>query len=296
VDRLACQRFAAANRDRGMPYLTQTLEARQRGASSLLPGARSLLVVARSYHQPALDGQRLAVARYALGKDYHLVLRRDLARLMFKVRGGAPGLDYRLCVATSPLLERAYAQRAGLGWIGHSGMLLSRGLGSYTLLGSVVMDQDLAPTSTAAPAVDDGCGHCRSCIEACPTAAIVAPRVLDPQRCLSYWTVEHRGPFDATTPALGGRVFGCDRCQEVCPINRGARPGRDGRLAARPQLRALDAAAVRELDDADLRSCIAGSALTRAGLVGLRRNARAACTGDDGKKGQAGASDDGEKD
>ncbi|MFH1812105.1 MAG: tRNA epoxyqueuosine(34) reductase QueG [Pseudomonadota bacterium] len=274
VDRMAWQRFVALGYDVGMPFLRQTHQARERGAAGLIARARSVLVVARSYRRPELDRAGLAVARYALGKDYHLVLRRDLARMMFRVRDQAPGLDYRLCVDTSPLLERALARQAGLGWIGHNGMLISRPLGSYTLLGAVILDLDLEPLPALDEASAPGCGRCTACMTACPTGAIVAPAVVDPRRCISYWTIEHRGRFSADTPDLDGWVFGCDRCQEICPVSGGDRLGRDPRLEPRAGLRALDAQAILELDDKNLRARIAGSPVTRAGLAGLRRNAR----------------------
>ncbi len=273
ADRQAWLAFVDRGAHAGMDYLADTRTQRAEGAIALLPTVRSVLVVARSYHTPELDRSHPAVARYALGKDYHRVLRQDLARLLKDVRRQLPALNFRLCVDTAPLLERAYARRAGLGWIGKNGMLLSRQLGSYTLLALALLDHPFSPLPAWPEPDREQCGRCTTCLEACPTGALVAPGVLEPSRCISYWSIEHRGAFSADAPQYPRWLFGCDRCQEVCPLNREARAGSCPRLAPRAGVLELSAERIEALDDAELTRRIAGTPLRRSGLEGLRRNA-----------------------
>lgn len=287
-DKNAWLSYLKAGHQAGMDYLEKTREPRAAGARALLPGAQSVLVVARSYHQPQLDKKRPVIARYALGKDYHKTLRADLARLMKHARSSLRlAGDYRLCVDTAPLLERAYARKAGLGWIGRSGMLVSQQLGSYTLLGAVLLGEKLPVRSAFSQQSLIGCGSCRACVTSCPTQAISASEVkdhatdkinapghVDAGRCISYWTIEHRGAFDDVTPDYDRWIFGCDRCQEVCPLNHKARAGSDPRLQARATVLDLQAEQILQKDDDLIRSKIAGTPVKRAGLTGLRRNAR----------------------
>lgn len=292
-DKQAWLAFLDAGQHGHLNYLRDSREARAQGAQALLPEVGSVLVVAQSYHQPALDKTRPAIARYAMGKDYHKTLRTDLARLMKRAVVELQ-LDptYRLCVDTAPLLERAYARRAGLGWIGRNGMLVSRQLGSYTLLGAVLLKSELPSLSAFDPASLVGCGACRACVSSCPTGAILdvsetdysakrrehwptnLPGRIDARRCIATWSIEHRGEFSDATPDYQRWIFGCDRCQEVCPLNVKAAAASDPRLWARPALRDLNSQQIQDQDDSALSACIAGSPVKRAGVAGLRRNAR----------------------
>ena len=284
-DKNAWLQYLQAGHHAGMDYLEQSRDLRAAGARSLLADAHSVLLVARSYHQPELDKKRPAIARYALGKDYHKTLRSDLARLMKNAR---LQLDlqgnYRLCVDTAPLLERAYARQAGLGWIGRNGMLVSQQLGSYTFLAAVLLQDKLPRRSAFPPESLIGCGACRACVTSCPVGAITEaktssaglnpPGHVDTRRCISYWTIEHRGPFNGDTPDYDRWIFGCDRCQEVCPLNHKARPSTDPRLQARAKILHLSPAQISAMDDAALTAQIAGSPVRRAKPLGLRRNVK----------------------
>lgn len=178
----------------------------------LLPGARTVICAAASY--PPSDG-RGAVAAYARGEDYHRTLRAALQRVADALARVHPRAAFRVCVDTSPLLERAFAARAGIGWIGRSSLLLDEVHGPWLLLGEILTDLDVAPDGPSA----DRCGTCTACVDACPTDALDGRKGLDARRCLSYWTIEHRGPLpDVWADALGQRAFGCDDCLVACPF------------------------------------------------------------------------------
>jgi epoxyqueuosine reductase len=203
------------------------------------------------------------VARYARGDDYHAVLRARLKQLDHWLRERAPGSLNRPVVDTAPLLERDFARRAGLGWIGKNTMLLDRAHGSYLVLGALLTQAELAPDP---PHEAEHCGTCTACLDACPTQAFVGPHVLDARRCISYLTIELRGPIpEGLRPGVGDWAFGCDVCQEVCPWNRHA--------DAAPGLGALDLAEALALDEEGFRRLFGQTALSRAGREGLARNA-----------------------
>jgi len=184
----------------------------------LLPAARSVICVGKLYYVP---GDPAGVARMARGEDYHRVVRRGLERLRARLEqaAGAP-FPSRICVDTAPLLERSYARRAGLGWIGKNACLIRERFGSWFVLGELLVSLELEPDS----APPDRCGACTRCIDACPTGALIPVErgcFLDARRCLSYWTIERRGAVpDELRPLMRGWAYGCDICQEVCPWNR----------------------------------------------------------------------------
>jgi len=236
--------------------------------------ARSIVVVLHNYYQPQLivDG-RTRLARYAQGDDYHRVMRERLIRLGEAVVAAAGGGTARAFVDAGPLPERELAQRAGLGWFGKNTMLIDPQLGSFTFIGVVLTDLDLACDE---PFEADRCGTCRRCLDACPTHAFPAPRVLDATRCVSYLTIESRrdipGPLRS---GVGDNLFGCDICQDVCPWNtKFARdtgelrylPRTDGKFPTLEEILRMDAPA--------FDAALGHTALERAGLAGLQRNAR----------------------
>jgi epoxyqueuosine reductase len=211
----------------------------------LLASARSVIVAAVSYAHPAgaLDrdripperlqrGPRGAIARYARGADYHHVLRERLRHTGIALERALGHPVQRLvCVDTAPLLERALAAAAGLGFVGKNGMLILPGTGSYVSLGALLVDVELAPGVATSPR----CGACTSCLSACPTEAFVAPGVVDARRCIAYLTIENRGEIPrALRRAVGDRIFGCDACQEVCPFNAADERTGDAAFAPRP--------------------------------------------------------------
>jgi epoxyqueuosine reductase len=211
-----------------MAYLAAPEHIAQRGdLRALLATARSLIVVALAYDRadpvPPDALLRGRIARYARGEDYHLVMRDRLVALAGRIAAalGRP-VASRPCVDSAPVLEREWAERAGVGFVAKNTMLIAPGLGSYVVLGELLVDAELAPTAPEEPP-RPRCGACRSCLDACPTGAFVDAYVLDARRCISYLTIEHRGAIPRELrPALGTWVFGCDVCQEVCPFNAGS--------------------------------------------------------------------------
>jgi epoxyqueuosine reductase len=277
AERVIQERIAAGLMD-GLRWFTPqraTIATRPR---ELLPGARSVLALAASYlgARPAPDvregAPRGRIARYAWGQDYHDVLKalaRDLVERLPAIAGRPVGA--RIFVDSSPLAERAVAERSGLGWIGKNTMLLLPGAGSWAFLCEVILDLELEPDAP----LRKSCGSCRRCLDVCPTGALPAPGVLDNRRCISFLTIElkERIPHHLR-PLMGSWVFGCDDCQEVCPVNRRPLPGA---IAA---LRAYDDEAafplllpLLTLSDADFRARYRGSAVLRAKRWGLQRNA-----------------------
>lgn len=263
-----------AGRGEGMPYLERHAEARSH-PRFVMEEVRSVVMVALRYSggaDPAPTGEtRGRVARYARGKDYHDVLWRRLEELGAWLTGRSPGAVVRAVADTAPLLERDFARLAGLGWFGKNAMLISRKVGSYFVLGALLADIELPPDP---PHESSHCGTCTRCLDACPTGAFDAPGVLNAGRCLSYWTIEHRGPIPGEIALqLGDWAFGCDICQEVCPWNRRSDPVGDPELAARPEWVNPDLLDWLRADRADLRRALRGSAISRAKPAGLVRNA-----------------------
>jgi epoxyqueuosine reductase len=220
-------RWLELERHGGMHYMARNRVARTRPAD-LVPGTIRVISV-RMDHLPdgvapaariLADPSRAYIARYALGRDYHRVIRRRLQKLADRIVDAVGEFGYRAFVDSAPVLEKAIARDAGLGWIGKNTLLLDRAAGSYFLIGELYTDLPLP----ADRPVNPYCGTCSACIAACPTNAIVAPYELDARRCISYLTIEHHGsiPVDLR-PLIGNRVFGCDDCQIVCPWNRYAR-------------------------------------------------------------------------
>lgn len=204
-----------------MVYLSRHAAAREH-PRHVLDGARSVLMAALPYGEavPPAAPADAATARYARGEDYHRRARRLLRALLAETQRLFPGAKARGVVDTAPLLEREFAQLAGLGWIGKNTMLLRRDLGSWLLLAALITDVELAYD---APFSADHCGRCTACLDACPTGALIQPRVLDARRCISYWTIEfQRSVPEQLRAAIGDWFFGCDICQEVCPWNHKA--------------------------------------------------------------------------
>jgi len=249
------------------------------------PWARSAIVVAQPYlpyrgDRHDQEGLLPHVARYAVGRDYHATLTARLERLAAFVADEAPGARQRVYVDTGPVLERELAARAGLGWFGKSANLILPGGDSWVLIGEILTSVEL-PAGDPAP---DRCGTCTACIDACPTAAIVAPYVVDSNRCISYLTIEHKGPLpDGAAADTGDWLFGCDICQEVCPWNRKVAPVDDADYRPLPALERGRLADVVALDEAGFAQRFAGTPLERPGRAGLVRNALLAAgpAGDD---------------
>jgi epoxyqueuosine reductase len=260
-----------------MQYMSRSAD-RRADARAVMPSARSLVMLGvvyntgRPYSVERADPRVAKIARYAWGDDYHGVLSARLEALTSWMReAGGPDVECRAYVDTGPVQERAYAQQAGLGWIGKNTCLIHPDLGSWVFLAAILCS---APLDPDAPGLDR-CGTCTLCLDACPTGALVAPRVLDARRCLSYLTIELRGPIpEPLREDQGAHVFGCDICQDVCPWNLTPLTGRSAspEWQPRPGLDGPHALDLWALSDDGLRALMAGTALERAGVRGLRRN------------------------
>ncbi len=266
-----------------MSYLARPdAVARRADVRTLLPSARSIVVVAMNYYSPlprAGEGGWPtaslgvgAVARYAWGKDYHGVMAEKLEQLVAFIESEVGHtVAHKICVDTSAILEREWAVRAGLGWIGKNTLLINPHAGSWLLLGELLLDLAL---DEDAPFLADRCGSCTRCIEACPTHCILPSRDLDAGRCISYLTIELRGELPRSADlreSIGDWVFGCDVCQEVCPWNRFARPTHEASFE--PRHATLDLRELLEMNDERFRAQFVHSAIRRAKREGLARNA-----------------------
>ena len=273
-DAAALSAWLAGRKQAGMAWMARRQDVRSDPAQ-LLPGCRFIVAVAMSYFPGRDDAGvppgRARVALYARGRDYHKVLARRLRDLSAWLEAVST-VPARAFVDTGPVLERTWAERAGIGWIGKNANLISRERGSWLLLGEVLTCADLTPDPGPHA---DFCGTCTACLDACPTEAIEAPGRVDANRCISYWTIEHRGPIPQERRAgLGDWIFGCDVCQEVCPWNVSFAAGRtDDPFGRRDDLRGLDPIDLLELDEPAFRARYSGTSLMRAKWEGMRRNA-----------------------
>jgi epoxyqueuosine reductase len=245
------------------------------------------VVVLHNHYQRDADpaAGRGRIARYALGDDYHGVMRGKLAALGDRLVQAAGEGSCRVYVDAGPLPERELARRAGLGWFGKNTMLIHPRLGSFTFIGVVLTDLLLEPD---APFEADRCGSCRRCLDACPTAAFPEPRVLDATRCISYLTIEARSPMPASlAPGVGDRLFGCDVCQEVCPWNvRFAREMDEPRYRARRPDEWPSLVEILRMGEREHEEAFEGTALERPGRAGLARNAAVVLENERGGKGE----------
>ena len=270
------KRWLALGRHGEMGWMARHGTRRSRPAE-LVPGTLTIIAARMDYLPPGgVDPERVLanpglayISRYALGRDYHKVLRNRLQALADRIVTVAGPFGYRVFTDSAPVLEKALAREAGLGWIGKHTNLLARDAGSWFFLGEIYTD---LPLPADGP-VSAHCGSCTACIDACPTGAIVAPFELDARLCISYLTIEHPGPIpEALRPAMGNRVYGCDDCQLVCPWNRYAG------LAAMPDFHArhgLDAPGLAELfawSEEEFLARTAGSAIRRIGHERWLRN------------------------
>ena len=256
-----------------LAYMARDAE-RRKDPRHWLEWARSVICVAIPYDtRPRLDSVsrppgRAWVSRYAWGRDYHKVLPTKLRPAVAALK--AAGHRARLCVDVPPLMERYYAWRAGLGFIGKNTMLIHPELGSTLFLGEILTDLELPEGQ----AMREGCGGCALCLKACPTGAFPEPLVLDARKCLSTWTIEARGSFTEETPPLHGHLFGCDRCQEVCPYNPSAPASLEPDFEPRTPWLAPDPKQVASMTVEEWDAATNGTALRRARYDGLIRNAR----------------------
>lgn len=277
--------WLAAGKHGDMDFLARTIGTLVDPAQEL-PGVRSVIMVADLYHARGAGsetptGTTGRIARYARGRDYHGYIKKRLHRLNDELRAEFPEHEFRTFVDTAPVLEREYAARAGLGWIGRHTLAIHPRIGSYVLLGGTLTTMEIAPRPELR-AFPDHCGTCTRCIEACPTQAI-GERTVDATRCISYLTIERQGPIDERWhAAIGDWMYGCDICQEVCPHNaptprhvNAPLAGGGGRVGEhyKPKRTGFDAFAVLGWDEAARREAFTSSAMKRASLAMMKRNA-----------------------
>jgi epoxyqueuosine reductase len=257
-----------------MDYMAARIDAYQ-NPSHLLEGIRSLVMLGMHYRtlEPALPGPTEGhVSRYAWGeRDYHDTIRHRLHQLADTLRESVPQARTRCVVDTAPLLEREFAQLAGLGWIGKNTMLISKEAGSYFFLAALLTT---VPLHYDKPTTTDHCGTCTACLDACPTDAFAGPHRLDASRCISYLTIEHRESIPLPLrPGIGDWLFGCDRCQEVCPWNRKAPQTPEDSFRPREGANPYDLLELFEMDEAQFRHRFRHTPIWRAHRRGLLRNA-----------------------
>jgi epoxyqueuosine reductase len=243
----------------------------------LFPSARSVVVVAKNYYTPAKHTDEPGsgkVSRYAWGDDYHDVVSDKLRALLASIQQDIPEAEGKVCVDIQPMMDKAWAARAGLGWIGKHTNLITTDYGSWVFIGELLLNFELEYDRDV---VDDHCGTCTLCIDACPTGAITEPYVVDSNKCISYATIELREPELPETVAanLAGWFYGCDICQDVCPWNRFEQPTDEPRFEPRTENINAGLAEVLDLTPATYAERFRGSAMKRAKLSGLQRNARA---------------------
>lgn len=261
---------------RGMHGLMRYMERgheKRRDVREIMPAAKSILSLATNYYHPS-DTPPLKISRYAWGDDYHEIVTEKLKRLLASIKQIAPEAEGRYYVDTGPLLEKAIAERAGVGWIGKHTNVITRETGSWIFLAEITLNLDLIPD----PPAQDLCGTCNKCVEACPTDAIAEPYQLDAAKCISYLTIElkpeHEIP-EALAKKMEGWLYGCDICQDVCPWNRFAEPAPIPAFAPREELLQLTLESVEHMEQEKFTSLMRRSPIKRTKLAGLKRNAKA---------------------
>ncbi|WP_374286294.1 tRNA epoxyqueuosine(34) reductase QueG [Pseudomonas fluvialis] len=270
------QRWLDAGYHGEMDYMAAHGSKRSRPAE-LVPGTLRVISLRMDYlpgdtrmSQRLAQPEQAYVSRYALGRDYHKLIRKRLQQLAERIQQAIGPFGFRAFVDSAPVLERAIARQAGLGWVGKHSLILNRRAGSWFFLGELFVDVPL-PVDT--PLDSEHCGRCTACLDICPTQAFVAPYVLDARRCISYLTIELKGPIpEALRPLIGNRVFGCDDCQIVCPWNRFARPSEQSDFQPR---HGLDNSSLAELflwTEEEFLQRTEGSPLRRAGYQRWLRN------------------------
>lgn len=253
-----------------MSYMSNHFDLRV-DPRKLVPGAQSVIVLVLNYFPEQVQTGDFKIARYAYGKDYHKVIKKKLKALLKVIQSEVGDVQGRGFVDSAPVLERTWAVRSGLGWIGKNGNLIIKGAGSYYFIATLIVDITLVPD---VPFPTDHCGTCRLCMDACPTNAIVMDKVVDGSKCLSYATIEYKG---STLPNhFNGRLnewaFGCDICQEVCPWNRFSTPHQTADLAPLPMVLHAVSDEWLQMDAAQFADVFGSSAIKRTGLAGMQRN------------------------
>jgi epoxyqueuosine reductase len=237
----------------------------------LVPGTKSVVSLVFNYHNPDVNlvDEDLKISQYALGKDYHYVLKWKLKELLKLARQEWGEIEGRVFVDSAPILERVWAAQSGLGWVGKNSLLISKKKGSYYFLAEMMLDVELEPDAPVA----DHCGNCTACLDACPTGAIVKPYVVDGSKCISYFTIELKGAIpEPMAGKLGNWVFGCDICQEVCPWNRHSEKNTEPKFNPGEGLLEMKKSDWLDLTEEVFKNIFKDSPVKRTGFEGLKRN------------------------
>lgn len=265
--------WLAQNFHGAMHYLARDPDKRS-DPRLLLPSAQSVICVALNYYRPEQQPDIAKVSRYAWGDDYHEVLQDKLKALRTWMLEQAPEIETKICVDTAPFMDKAWAVRAGIGWLGKHTNVITREFGSWVFLGAMLVSAKLTYDSYIEK---DHCGKCTACIDACPTDAIFAPYQIDATRCISYGTIELRSEElpEVMRDKLEGWVYGCDICQDVCPWSRFSKPTKEERFAPRPGINKLNLRELAEMPQEEFSMRFRKSAIKRTKVAGIRRNAQA---------------------
>jgi epoxyqueuosine reductase len=256
-----------------MAYMERNQEKRI-DPCQLVPGAKSVVSVLLNYYpgNPKICVGAPKISRYALSIDYHKVIKDLLWRLLDMMRSEFGPISGRAFVDSAPVLERAWAQRAGLGWVGKNGMLINPNIGSYTFIGELIVDADIEPSK---PDVPNRCGTCTRCMDACPTGAIESPGVVDARRCIAYLTIEKKSSLsEQEVSSLNGWCFGCDICQEVCPWNSKAKLVTLPDLQPKAEILALTKESLLSVTTGQFNSLFGNTPIIRKGYMGFMQRCR----------------------
>ena len=261
-----------------MEWMEKNVEKRS-DPRAILPNAKSVVCVAMNYYtdtQHPVDPTVGRISRYAWGDDYHIVVTERLRQLFHDIKTFAPEVNGKLYVDTGPVMDKAWAVRAGIGWLGKHTNVITKDYGSWVFLGEIILDAELEYDEP----ITDFCGSCTACIEACPTGAITEPYVLDSTKCISYLTIEHRGPIhNELKPHLENWIYGCDICQDVCPWNKFQQPTEEQSFQPRKENIAPRLSELAELTQAEFSERFRKSPMKRTKRDGLVRNAGAVLEG-----------------
>ncbi len=253
-----------------MEYLTHHFDKRL-DPRLLVPGAKSVVSLVFNYfpEKDIMQEHQLKIAKYAYGEDYHFIVRDKLKEFLDRIRQSIGEINGRAFVDSAPVMERSWAAKSGVGWIGKNSLLLNKSMGSFFFLAELIVDLELEPDGP----VQDYCGTCTACMDACPTQAIPEPYVVDGSKCISYFTIELKEEIpEEMKGKFENWIFGCDICQDVCPWNRFSRPHRESRLKPHPDLEQMKTEDWMEITEEVFTRVFGNSALQRTKLSGLKRN------------------------
>lgn len=254
----------------GMQYMENHFDLRV-DPTRLVPGAKSVITLMKNYYPAQQSSNELKVSKYAYGHDYHEVIKEKMKQMMVELTSKVGEFNGRGFVDSAPVLERSWAQRSGLGWIGRNGNLITKQAGSFFFIATLIVDIDLKPDDAFGA---DYCGSCNKCVEACPTDAILPDKTINGSQCISYYTIELKEELipDEMKGKFSNWMFGCDVCQDVCPWNRFSKPHQEESFLPIPEILSFSGSQWEELTEESFKKIFRNSPLKRAKYKGIRRN------------------------